>query len=114
MSRYKQIAIVSGTAIVAISLYVLWRRNKHVNNPKIIDEQNANIIKDELKSCDNNSSLNENHFQEILEDKTEVTISEKLGPERHENESLVEWIDRQLREAEERKRCKEIKQQTAS
>ena len=46
---------------------------------------------------------------EIIEDTTGLStvVLEERGEERRENESLLEWIDRQLKEAEERKKLRE-------
>ena len=65
--------------------------------------------------CDENKSSKEDKINEISntsadeENKIEVETEDiKDSSERRENESLIEWIDRQLLEAEERKRLKNI------
>ena len=42
-----------------------------------------------------------------IDESSKLSESPRLSSERRENESLVEWIDRQLLEAEERKRSKQ-------
>ena len=65
--------------------------------------------------CDESKSLKEDKIKEVSnipveeEKKVEVETEDiKDSSERRENESLIEWIDRQLLEAEERKRLKNI------
>ena len=65
--------------------------------------------------CDENKSLKEDKIKEVSnipdEEEKEVEVETediKDSSERRENESLIEWIDRQLLEAEERKRLKNI------
>ena len=65
--------------------------------------------------CDENKSSKEDKINEVSntsadeENKIEVETEDiKDSSERRENESLIEWIDRQLLEAEERKRLKNI------
>ena len=65
--------------------------------------------------CDESKNSKEDKINEISntspdeENKIEVETEDiKDSSERRENESLIEWIDRQLLEAEERKRLKNI------
>ena len=54
--------------------------------------------------------LEEERGEERIEERREERGEERReerGEERRENESLLEWIDRQLKEAEERKKLRE-------
>ena len=115
MSAYRQFAIISGTAFVAISVYFFLRRKKEVNVHNI--DNQVEEVKEDLESHVRRTSLVDDYSsRDFVAEETDEAESENIisGPERHKDESLVEWIDRQLREAEERKKCKELKQQSTT
>ena len=65
------------------------------------DNANKSSKEDKINGVSNTSADEENKIEVETEDI-------KDSSERRENESLIEWIDRQLLEAEERKRLKNI------
>ena len=102
------------TSSISLFLFLLYWHQRKVG--KILQNNLKYLIKRvDDSDCDENKSSKEDKINEVSntsadeENKIEVETEDiKDSSERRENESLIEWIDRQLLEAEERKRLKNI------